>query len=599
VRKAHAPRPSFAEEMAELLVGRVRLAAAITVAGTIVFEVADVVEGRISVALHAIKLVQLLFVVGLVWLLRRPVPRRLGIAITVVSVCVISLGAVGGGVVAYGADTTSILLTIITMTAATVLPWGLAAQAVLVAVSAAAMGFASPWMEMPDGMIYPAVALALAFAVSLYSAWLFNSIRFERWQAQSALFRSEERLAHEAAVSSALARVTREMIASLDQPVLLYRLCALTMEVLDARCSHTLLRNQHGDGWVVVSTCGHPAPVCDAMRGLVLEGDWLRRLSTRDAEGVTLAPAPPALAAHCKSASFICMPLRRGGEVVGVHLAGSAERSRLTRDEERLAGGIAGAASMALANANVVADLERASRLKSEFVSTVSHEIRTPLNVMLGFLEMVEDPEFETAERGELTRRIRTVAHDLLDLVESTLEIGRLEAGRDRAALERVDLPPFWRKLAESCGRFPCRQGVTLEWGPPPDVTLATEPKKLGIVVRNLVGNALKFTERGFVRVTAEVADDRLLLRVADTGIGIPFEEQGAVFEMFRQANGHESRRGGGSGFGLYIVRTFVAQLGGTVALTSTPGAGSVFTVALPLAAPARPAPGTPLLSPS
>ncbi len=335
------------------------------------------------------------------------------------------------------------------------------------------------------------------------------------------------------------------------------------------------------------------------MRGLVLEGDWLRRLSTRDAEGVTLAPALPALAAYCKSASFICMPLRRGGEVVGVHLAGSAERSRLTRDEERLAGGIAGAASMALANANVVADLERASRLKSEFVSTVSHEIRTPLNVMLGFLEMVEDPEFETAERGELTRRIRTVAHDLLDLVESTLEIGRLEAGRDRAALERVDLPPFWRKLAESCGRFPCRQGVTLEWGPPPDVTLATEPKKLGIVVRNLVGNALKFTERGFVRVTAEVADDRLLLRVADTGIGIPFEEQGAVFEMFRQANGHESRRGGGSGFGLYIVRTFVAQLGGTVALTSTPGAGSVFTVALPLAAPARPAPGTPLLSPS
>jgi len=109
-----------------------------------------------------------------------------------------------------------------------------------------------------------------------------------------------------------------------------------------------------------------------------------------------------------------------------------------------------------------------------------------------------------------------------------------------------------------------------------------TDPRKLLVVVRNLVGNALKFTERGSVRAEVRLEADTVILRVADTGIGIRREDQETIFDMFRQADGSDTRRFGGSGLGLYIVRRFVQQLGGTIALESAPGQGSVFTVALP-----------------
>ena len=109
-----------------------------------------------------------------------------------------------------------------------------------------------------------------------------------------------------------------------------------------------------------------------------------------------------------------------------------------------------------------------------------------------------------------------------------------------------------------------------------------TDPRKLAIVVRNLVGNALKFTARGRVRCDAWVAGENLVIRVSDTGIGIHEEDHQAIFEMFRQADSSDSRRFGGTGLGLYIVRRFVGQLGGRITLESAPGVGSVFSVVLP-----------------
>jgi signal transduction histidine kinase len=131
---------------------------------------------------------------------------------------------------------------------------------------------------------------------------------------------------------------------------------------------------------------------------------------------------------------------------------------------------------------------------------------------------------------------------------------------------------------------------VRLEWSATaPAISMVTDPRKLATALRNLVSNALKFTEEGRVRAEVARAGDRVEFRVADTGIGIRPEDHAAVFEMFRQADGSDSRRYGGSGLGLYIVRRFVHQLGGTVGLDSAPGRGSVFTVTLPrAAAPSR-----------
>ena len=179
--------------------------------------------------------------------------------------------------------------------------------------------------------------------------------------------------------------------------------------------------------------------------------------------------------------------------------------------------------------------------------------------------------------------KIEDAGRELFGLIEDTLQIGRLDAGRDEVRLEWVALPELWRSLGEACRRLPRRAPVTLDWNEAAPIALVSDPRKLGIVVRNLVGNALKFTEQGHVRASAEREGEQLVIEIRDTGIGIAPEDQAVVFEKFRQVDGSDSRRFGGAGLGLYIARCYVDQLGGTVTLASRPGIGSTFTVRLPL----------------
>jgi len=274
------------------------------------------------------------------------------------------------------------------------------------------------------------------------------------------------------------------------------------------------------------------------------------------------------------------------GEVVGVLNFNRRRDVPFSTSDMLLARGLADHAALALRTARLVADLRRASRLKTEFVSTMSHELRTPLNVILGYADMGRDAGASEGLRLECLERIDGAGRDLLGLIESTLEIGRLETGPEDARCEPVALPALWATLGETCGRLPRAEGVALEWSAAvPDLTLHTDPRRLTVVVRNLIGNALKFTERGTVRAGIGLEPDAVVLCVSDTGIGIRPEDHEVIFEMFRQADGSDSRRYGGTGLGLYIVRRFVTQLGGTVSLASTPGHGSTFTVRLPTTA--------------
>jgi signal transduction histidine kinase len=239
----------------------------------------------------------------------------------------------------------------------------------------------------------------------------------------------------------------------------------------------------------------------------------------------------------------------------------------------------------------LVSELERASRVKSEFLSTMSHELRTPLNVILGFAEMARDQGFEWPQREGFVLAIEKAGRQLLELVDDTLAIGKLDAGRDEPRFEDVHLPPFWRRLGTGCASMPRKPGVLLEWGTvAPDVMIHTDPRKLTVVVRNLVSNALKFTEHGFVGTRVWMDGDVVSVAVTDTGIGIRPEDQEAIFEMFRQADGSDARAFDGAGLGLYLVRQFVQQLGGAVVLESAPGRGSTFTVTLPRAGVMHPA---------
>ena len=285
--------------------------------------------------------------------------------------------------------------------------------------------------------------------------------------------------------------------------------------------------------------------------------------------------------------SWIAIPLCRGSWMAGVLIAGrEEERVPFGRGQRRIAEGLAQHASTALQNARLIADLENADRLKSEFVSTVSHELRTPLNVIIGYTEMLREGAVGalSGEQRDLVDRLDTRGRELLDLVEATLQVNRIEAGRDQVNAAPIALAELMRALDVSTAGLPRPPAVSFEWRLPeaPCAMLRTDRAKLALVVRNLVGNAFKFTSAGKVEVRLRLAGDDLVIEVEDTGIGIPADQLPIIFDMFRQVDGSETRKHNGVGLGLYIVKQFVSRLSGRIEVASTPGTGSTFRVTFP-----------------
>ena len=391
----------------------------------------------------------------------------------------------------------------------------------------------------------------------------------------------------EARTAAALARVGQELISSLDAPVLLDRLCQVTTDVLGCAYSTTWIHDAAADVYVPLATAGLAAEHWDMLRAVRVPARAFAAL--RDEllqDGVVIVPATsgdhPAVSAMLQrhgAAYAVCIALRNGGELVGAQIAGFRPPVGAFRDD-RIARGIGQLASVALTNARLVTELETASRLKSEFVSTMSHELRTPLNVVLGYLEMLQD-EPEADERRILLQKVRQSSLALLDLVQATLDIDRIAAGHDVPQCESVQLDELCAEIDREILSSSRRAEVELRWRAPA-ATFATDRRKLQTILKNLVGNALKFTPAGEIAVGCEVGTSALTLSVRDTGIGIAHEDLAHIFEMFRQVDNSDSRRYGGTGLGLYIVDTLVTQLGGAIAVESELGAGSTFCVTLP-----------------
>jgi signal transduction histidine kinase len=246
------------------------------------------------------------------------------------------------------------------------------------------------------------------------------------------------------------------------------------------------------------------------------------------------------------------------------------------------------AASLASTHAALedkVRELEAANHLKSEFLSTVSHELRTPLNVIMGNLEMAEEQAAQRApELLPLLATIRRYASLQLDLVTSVLDFERLSSGATSFRVETFDLRPLIEDVLALLTTH-VRPGVVLQAVLDPDCPpLATDRIKVHQILRNLVDNAVKFTESG--RVTVEVGPGttpgRTRIVVTDTGPGIPSEELARIFDPFHQLGPSSTRQTSGVGLGLSIVKQLVTALGGDMSVSSEVGWGSTFRVELP-----------------
>ena len=321
---------------------------------------------------------------------------------------------------------------------------------------------------------------------------------------------------------------------------------------------------------------------------------------------------------------YLGIPLfSSGGEVMGILRALSYQPRDFTQEEVDLLQQIANGAAIALENARLLeqikkqaAELAKANEVKNEFLGFVSHELRTPVNAVIGYTGMVKDRilgEINPQQESTLGKVIKR-SEELLGMINTLMEAARIEAGAAKTNREEFRLHGFLDEL-KSTYDVPLDKELTLVWDYPSDLpAVTTDREKLRHILQNLVNNAIKYTDKGDVTISARIKEDggtsassvepqqaegssnegsilapqasRLKFvefKVADTGIGIPKEFLPTIFEMFRQVDGSKAGRRSGVGLGLHIVKKFTELLGGRVEVESEPGKGSIFTVTLPL----------------
>lgn len=230
--------------------------------------------------------------------------------------------------------------------------------------------------------------------------------------------------------------------------------------------------------------------------------------------------------------------------------------------------------------------LDEASRLKTNFLSNMSHELRTPLNSVIalsGVLGRKLSGKIPEEEYGYL-EIIERNGKNLLMMINDILDISRIEAGREEIDVSRFNANTSIAEVVAMILPQAQQHSVeVLHELPDDEIIVKSDMQKIRHILQNLIGNAVKFTEDGVVRIKAATEGDTLSITVTDNGIGIPAEHLPYIFDEFRQADGSTSRRFGGAGLGLAIAKKYANLLGGTITVKSTPDIGSEFTLILPL----------------
>jgi signal transduction histidine kinase len=438
----------------------------------------------------------------------------------------------------------------------------------------------------PDYFTPDHVRLSAAFAdqvaVAIENARLYHSLQ-QNASELATLYRASEQL----------------FGSSQDVTELANRIVqAITREFTDAYCGLRLV-DESGNylgglveaGTLLSATAPRPA--------VPLEGPGLLAAAARSGD-VIYAPDvrqdPRYLPSHSNTRSELVVPLRVKSRVIGVLNLESARVDGFDERSRRLIAAFAERAALALENAQLLARLEvarqaaqEASRLKSEFLTNTSHELRTPLTGILGSLDLVIDEMCASPEEERQFLKIaRQAGRQLLEMINLLLDLSRIESGKVEVKSAVVDISPLLIEVYLLLQGQAQERHLHLDLHLPaePFTKVWADPDKVRQIMLNLIGNALKFTEQGQIRVSADA--DRLegLMRVdvQDTGIGIPPEQQARLFQPFVQLDGSSTRKYGGTGLGLNIARRLAQMMDGNITLYSAgENQGSTFTLSLPL----------------
>ena len=291
---------------------------------------------------------------------------------------------------------------------------------------------------------------------------------------------------------------------------------------------------------------------------------------------------------------YLSVPLfSRRGHVVGVLRALSYRPRKFLPEEIDLLQQMSNGAAVALENSRLLEqtrhqaeELSQANKVKNEFLGFVSHELRTPINIIMGYAALMEGGFCgeSNPEQTKVIEKIVVNSRTLLSMIDQLLEATKIEAGAVKPDLQHVSLSNFVEEL-RSVYSVPTQKNIGLVWDYPADLpVVSTDPEKLRHVLTNLLGNAVKYTERGTIvlSVRHQPAEGVVEFQIADTGIGIPADELPHIFDMFSQVRSSRPRSSGGVGLGLHIVKKFTELLGGDISVASEQGAGSTFTLKIP-----------------
>jgi len=387
--------------------------------------------------------------------------------------------------------------------------------------------------------------------------------------------------------SEALRRLARQMAGEPDTPSLLAILCAAGAE----QCAGTggaVLKVVGNEGEVVAAVGG---PLIALGKRFELPGSLMREvLRTRDVASVAdfsnssrpLTRVVPEL--HV--GPMLLAPLIAQETIIGVLAVtrDSGAPAFSTREAHRLRA-IADYAALALRKAELLEQAQIADRAKSRFLATVSHELRTPLTALAGYEELLADQVLGPLSENQLDvlERMRSVTQHLASVIEEVLAFSSLDEGRETMRPTDFLAADLVRATAAVIEPLAQQKHLAFEYHvPSAPVRMTSDVDKVRQILVNLAGNAVKFTDTGFVRLDLEAGERCIQFIVRDSGIGIAAADLARLFQPFAQVDTGLTRRHGGTGLGLYIARSLAELLGGRLDVESSPGVGSSFTLTLP-----------------
>ncbi|MDX2031005.1 MAG: response regulator [Blastocatellia bacterium] len=452
-----------------------------------------------------------------------------------------------------------------------------------------------PWYR--TWWAYGAYALLLTLAGAGLRHWMIThereKARRQKQELESTVTARTQEISARAAELATVNHITQALSSQLDKNALIQLVGEQVREVFHASIAYVALLDRATMMIEFPYLYGEelePIPYGEGMTSQIIRTGQPLLInsnfgSSREELGVRLIGRQPA--------SFLGVPIRAGGDVAGVISVQAMEKeNRFTEADQRLLATIATAVGVTFHNAKLyeaarVARVaaEEADAAKSIFLANMSHELRTPLNAVIGYSEMLQEEATELGQDDFVPdlQKINAAGRHLLELINSILDLSKIEAGKMELYLETFEARTLISDVSVVIDPLVAKNGNRLVVHCAPDVgTMRADLTKVRQSLFNLLSNASKFTDGGTITLDVARRGDRVLFRVSDTGIGMTEEQIGKLFQPFTQADASTTRQYGGTGLGLTITKKFCEMMGGEIRVESQPGRGSVFTIELP-----------------